>query len=781
MEGNQVTVLATTSVMVAGDELLREETMEGAKPSKCLVLKGTCYGRQVYALVDTGSSISAISEELCEELKRDGQELVELPTRKLRVVMANRKAASTTGRQVWLEFCVEGLTIEVAAIVVRGLVREIIIGMDALRAYQAVVDVSTGVITLRLRGCIGGGLVVAEDDEAAVDGDEVQASMEEVLQGVERAVEGVVDKENGPEEIRQLLERFVDVFHESSEAVRGYKFRLEISDATPFVTKQYPIPYAHRAQVRQLIAEMEQKGIIKRAITPYVSPLVVVAKKNGSIRICLDARKLNAVTIPRYEAPPTINDMIVKLGGAAIFSALDFSSAYWQIAVESGSQKYISFRFEGTVYSFTRLPFGLKNSGAALIRYLDDVIPAELKETLITYVDDIVLFSPDLKAHLRDLRQLFEIFRTYNLKLNIEKCKFCQLKVQFMGHEISGEGIEIQECKKEMIRKLPPPKNIRGLRRLFGILNYYSRFVKNYSQKVVPLLHLLRKGNRWNWTQQCQEAYEQLLRAFEETYVVRYPDFRRRMYLQTDSSGSALGAVLFQVGDYGQQQIIALDSRSLKGSEANFGTTESEALAVVWATRKFRALLVGRPFTVITDHKALIFLMRSHTHNEKLLRWALWLQQFQIDIEYCEGKKNLLPDYLSRIRVEEKEGEQNLVAIIRVSEIDPRWTKHAVIAMQQGDPFTREVTKLVAGQQYDSSKFKSVRERNAALWKSHDGIILRKTNGPDNQFRIWVPEKQRKGLIISTHEHYGHFGEKRSRVFWRIIVIGRIWGSKYVN
>ncbi len=136
---------------------------------------GVCVGRY-------GSSISAISEELCEELKRDGQELVELPTRKLRVVMANRKAASTTGRQVWLEFCVEGLTIEVAAIVVRGLVREIIIGMDALRAYQAVVDVSTGVITLRLRGCIGGGLVVAEDDEAAVDGDEVQASMEEVLQ-----------------------------------------------------------------------------------------------------------------------------------------------------------------------------------------------------------------------------------------------------------------------------------------------------------------------------------------------------------------------------------------------------------------------------------------------------------------------------------------------------------------------------------------------------------------------------------------------------------------------
>ena len=202
--------------------------------------------------------------------------------------------------------------------------------------------------------------------------------------------------------------------------------------------------------------------------------------------------------------------------------------------------------------------------------------------------------------------------------------------------------------KREQIEKIPRPKNIRQLRVFLGVLGYYSRFFKNYANAVGPLYELLKKNQKWRWTTEHESVFNNIKRKFKMAITLKHPDFNRTFYVQTDSSGFAVGAILYQKNEENGEQIIALASRILHGAEKSYSTTLKEALGVVFALENFREYVMGRHFVIITDHKALTFLNKCHVNNDKLLRWSLWLQQFSFEIKHIAGKDNVLPDYLSR-------------------------------------------------------------------------------------------------------------------------------------
>lgn len=347
--GRTVHITAMESIYVSADDLLREEPDHRVTSSKCLILQGTLKNRTVDILIDTGANVSAVSQELYDKLKKEGSGIEELPTRKLDIRGANGKRIDTQSRQIWAEVQVQGMMIEFPAVIIKGLIRPVILGMDSLKMYNATVDVGNRQVTLQRdmgqKHCLG---VKGPRDEALSICD-MAGTIEENPDLVSAAVKNAVDEcgIDKSREMEEIVKEYQDVFEKSKTPVLGYKFQLELTDDEPFNCRQYPIPQIYRNEVRKQINTMIEDGIIKKSMTPYVSPIVIVRKKNNNIRFCLDARKLNSKTVARREKPPKIDEMLYKIKEAKIFTGLDFTASYWQIGVHPESQKFIRFAFEG--------------------------------------------------------------------------------------------------------------------------------------------------------------------------------------------------------------------------------------------------------------------------------------------------------------------------------------------------------------------------------------------------------------------------------------------------
>lgn len=281
--------------------------------------------------------------------------------------------------------------------------------------------------------------------------------------------------------------------------------------------------------------------------------MVIVKKKDGGLRLCLDARRLNAVTLPFRDAPPSVEEALQRFGGSIIFSSTDFSKAYWQMKVAEEDQKYTGFSFEGICYVFCRVPFGLRNSGAALIRCVDQIIQGRMPNRVTTYVDDIVVQAGSIDQHFQDLQELFQILQENNLVLNLKKSTWFTKKIEFLGYVISTEGISMKPETAEEIRNLPPPRTVKQVRRLIGTCNYYSRFCPQFADVMYPFYQLLKKGQKWKWNDEYQEAFDRLKDMFYNSCFIAHPDFSKTCIVQTDSSDFGIGAMLYQVFD-GQEK-----------------------------------------------------------------------------------------------------------------------------------------------------------------------------------------------------------------------------------
>ena len=397
---------------------------------------------------------------------------------------------------------------------------------------------------------------------------------------------------------------------------------------------------------------MLRDEVIRPSTSPWASPVVMVKKRDGTMRFCVDFRKMNDATIKDAHPLPRIDDTLESLHGAQYFTTLDLKSGYWQVPIREEDKEKTAFRTSsGQLYEFNQLPFGLCNAPATFSRLMDRTLAGLAWNICLYYLNDIIVFSSTWAEHLERLRAVFERLRRANLKLGAHKCHLAAREVSYLGYRVTSEGLELEPRLMEAISKLPPPINVAEVRSFLGLVSYYRKFVKRISDKAAPLNHLLHKDHPWKWTRECQEAFQTLKGEIASRPVSAYPDFSKPFRLYTDASNLGLGAILAQKQD-GKEKIICCASRTLNNSETNYSTTKKECLAIVWGVQVFRPFLVATHFEILTDHYALQWLRSMKSTSAILHRWAAALEDYRFTILHRPGKLQGHVDALSRLPTE---------------------------------------------------------------------------------------------------------------------------------
>jgi len=454
-------------------------------------------------------------------------------------------------------------------------------------------------------------------------------------------------------QFRELTNEFADIFAENQDAL-GHTdvvtHEINLTDNTPIKQRFYRHSRMANDFIRTETQRMQALGIAVPSDSPWASPVVVVTKKGGSLRFCVDYRKLNNVTVKDAYPLPRIDDLLDSFDGAKYFSSLDLQSGYWQVAMDPKDQAKTAFITRDGLFEFTVMPFGLTNAPSTFQRLMNIILNDLRWKCVAVYLDDINVYSPSWEQHLKDLRATFTRLRAANLRLNIGKCEFAKPRLVFLGYVVTAAGIHTDPEKVAKMQAARPPKDRTELRGFLGMMSFYRRFIQNFSALAQPLNRLLRKGQPFKWSSHQQEAFETLKRRMTEAPILSYPDPNARYQLYTDASHQGLGAVLGQNDSQGRSRVIAYASTSLNTGEQRYAPVHLECRGVVWAIRQFRHYLHGQDFDVYTDQEALKSLLKQGPDafaNRTMGRWIHELQQHRFTVHYRPGPKNRA-DYLSR-------------------------------------------------------------------------------------------------------------------------------------
>ena len=538
---------------------------------------------------------------------------------------------------------------------------------------------------------------------------------------------------------------------------------------------------------------MQEQGVIQPSQSPWASPIVLVQKKDGSIRFCIDYRKVNKVTRKDSYPLPKVDDLLDSLAGAQWFSTLDLASGYWQVEVHPQHREKTAFTTGQGLYEFRVMPFGLCNAPSTFQRLMELVLAGLRWDICLAYLDDIVVFGCTFEEHLQRLRIVLSRLRDANLKLNPKKCQFFQQSVSFLGHVISRHGVSTDPTKIESIEKWPTPINVQELQSFLGLASYYRRFVKGFAEIAAPLHRLLQKGT-FTWSEDCDLAFNSLKRNLMSAAVLGYPKTDSTFYLDTDASNNGIGAVLSQKQGEAER-VIAYGSRSLTKAERNYCVTRRELLAVVYFMRHFRAYLIGRPFVVRTDHAALQWIQGFKEPEGQVARWLEQLQEFDFSLEHRPGKRHQNADALSRFpcrqcgqsHVEVRSdapAEVFAVPAVVNSWVLP-WTTEELREAQLADPELKSVIEwLEDGKGRPCmSEIQGVGTRLQSLWalwnqlELSQGVLFRRwddTCEATSQQLLVVPQSLVPLIIQSLHNGVGggHLGltktlaKIKDRFFW---------------
>lgn len=448
-----------------------------------------------------------------------------------------------------------------------------------------------------------------------------------------------------------VLSEFEDVFEATVGHTNVVTHTINTGNSAPIKHRPRRLPYAYRDEADRQIKEMLAQGIIRPSTSPWSSPIVLVKKRSGELRFCVDYRKLNQVTLNDSHPIPNIADILDSLGEATYFSTLDLRSGYWQISVDPRDQSKTAFVTSSGLFEFNRMSFGLKTAPATFQRAMEIVLAGLTFEICLCYLDDVICFGRTLREHNDRLRTILNRFREHNLRVKLEKCQFAQTKVAFLGHVVSKEGIRPDPIKVEAVKEIAAPTCLKELRSFLGLASYYRRFILNFATIAAPLTKLTTKAESkapFHWSEECDNSFTELKRQLCSTPLLAYPKFDREFTLYTDASDVGLGVVLSQRDDNGVDRVIAYGSRSLTPRERNYATTEKEALAIHYGTQHFRLYLLGRKFKIVTDHSALRWL-NSMEPKGRVARWLMDLQEFEFSVQHRAGKSHGNADALSRL------------------------------------------------------------------------------------------------------------------------------------
>lgn len=523
--------------------------------------------------------------------------------------------------------------------------------------YMQVINPTTDPITLSANTCIASATVVNPDTVLSLDNPKPSNTDSDPKPPQGCPIDFDLSDSNLNPTQKQILLAFLNkhrsVFAtELSElgncAVQSH--RIETGDAFPVRQRFYRQSPEVNAEMNRQLEEMLEANIIEESTSMWQSPVVMVKKKNGQLRFAIDYRKLNSVT-KQYTFPlPRLEDVFDTIGisKAQIFSTLDLASGFWQIPMDPETAHKSAFVTPTGVYQWKRMPFGLVNAPASFQALMTQVLRGLNWKTCLVYVDDILVFSSSFEQHLQHLDQIFSRLSSAGLTLKPTKCSFAQRQVQYLGHVITKDGVQVDVSKTDAVKSFPTPKCTKDVRSFLGLCNYYRKFIHDYSTIIGPLTALLRKDNKFKWCDECQTAFDLLKTALTSPPVLAYPDNSKPFILTTDASGTALGFILGQFDDNGKERVIAFGGRSLNKHERNYTISERECLAIIEGIKNYHVYLASKPFTVYTDHSALKWLQTVKHDTGRLARWSILLQGYNFNVIHKKGKKNGVADALSR-------------------------------------------------------------------------------------------------------------------------------------
>ena len=423
---------------------------------------------------------------------------------------------------------------------------------------------------------------------------------------------------------------------------------IDTGDEAPIKQNPFRCPEPHKKVVEEHIEDMLRAGVIEPSESPWASRVVLVKKKDGKLRFCVDYRKLNNVTKKDVYPLPRIDDILDQFRGAKYFTSLDCMSGFWNVPLTDEAKEKTAFATHLGLFQFVAMPFGLCNAPATFQRAMTQCVAG--LGVPGPYLDDIPIATKTWEEHTELLSKVFKRLLEWDFRLKLEKCDFACDHVTYLGHVITAQGIKTNPKLVDKVRDFPAPKDISGLRSFLGLTGYYRRFIPSYATVAAPLTALLKKGVQFSWTESREAAFKELKRYLTDDPILKYPDFDKEFILQTDASDYGVGAVLSQIQDDGHDHPIAYASATLNKHERNYSVTEKECLAVVFAVKVFRPYLLGpKPFTVVTDHAPLTALAKHRDTAGRLGRWNLILSEFKFHVRHKPGRAHANADALSRM------------------------------------------------------------------------------------------------------------------------------------
>ena len=737
------------------------------------IIVGQLNNQQTTLMVDTGAACSLISSDLLSPKQRACLS----PSRRL--VAANGNSIPTLG-ELDVRLKVENFTCKHRMVVCLRIPWGGILGIDFLRRFKCTVDLgnptlhlSNNIIPLGAPPSIEGCFAVA------VPVTSVEKQIDQMLGNVPTHL----SKEETARS-RNLIWRYAHAFAWSgAELGRTNVLRHEIDTGETAPIRQPPrrVPVHLRMTLESLIEDMLGKGVIRPSTSPWASPVVLVSKKDGSMRLCVDYRRLNSATKRDSFPLPRIDDTLDALNGSQWFSTLDLASGYWQVEVHPSSRAKTAFTVPSGLYEFETMPFGLANAPATFQRLMQTVLRGITPSRCLVYLDDVIVHGRTLNEHMENLELVLQRLSEAGLKLKPAKCCLFKTSISFLGHVVSREGISTDQAKIAEVQNWPQPQSAEEVRSFLGLASYYRRFVPSFAHVASPLHKLCAKDAQFHWDKVCDHAFQQLKLALCSPPTLAFPDVSMHaepFILDTDASDLAIGGVLSQRDQEGRERVIAYASRCLNARERNYCTTRKEMLALVAFIRHFRHFLLGRHFVVRTDHHSLKWLQEFRNPEGQLARWQEELQEYDFECIHRPGKQHKNADALSRRPPRHANCPsccKTLISVVNLADNDSSvWTEEqqrdpelSLIYQRLSNPSDESQSDKLTGVSWETKCLQSAMSHLKIL----DGILYFQYS-PNYPVRIVVPQSLVSRVLDQLHAELGHAGQykmdqaARQRFWW---------------